>query len=247
MSYDKRQLTRADVNRQRQRSPAPAQPTADVGDQDEGGYDDQWPGRLPSSSRSYAPLTTQGNTGYTLHPTQVQRVPIPARRSALPPAGRMTEERPAPTRRRSRGLFRSHPLLWVGFGMLVMLLAWTSLQALGAWWSLHQDDVTYGRPRTAQYDVVVGQNDSPSSPTHFLALNLDATVVVIELPGGDSSKARIYRGPQLFGPGANLYPVTLSFPDPTVDGKPNMEVHVQGQIFVYLNQNGQFVPQVSSH
>ena len=223
--------------------------TSDVEDQDEGGYTDQWPSRLPSSSRRYA-LTSQkqDHTGYTVHPTQVQRVPIPPRRSALPPAGRMTEEQPAaPQRNRSGGLFRSHPLLWIGFGMPVMLLAWTGLQALGAWWSLHQDDVTYGRPRTAQYDVVVGHNDSASSPTHFIALNLNATVVVIELPGGDSSKARIYRGPQLFGPGADLYPVTLSFPDPTGNGQPNMDIHVEGQILVYLNQNGQFVPQVSSH
>jgi hypothetical protein len=218
--------------------------TSDVQDEDEGGYDDQWPGRLPSSSRRYAPTPTQGNTRVVPHPDQLQR--IPPRRSALPPAERLTEERPAPPRRRG-GLFRSHPLVWVGFGMLVMLLAWTGLQALGAWWSLHQDDATYGRPRTAQYDMVVGHGDSASTPTHFLALNLNATVVVIELPGGDSSKSKIYRGPQLFGPGAALFPVTLSFPDPTGDGQPNMEVHVQGQIFVYLNQNGQFVPQPSSH
>jgi hypothetical protein len=161
----------------------------------------------------------------------------------------MTEEQPAapPSRRSSGGVFRSHPLLWVDFGMLAMLLLWTSLQALGAWWSLHQDDATYGRPRTAQYDVVVGHGDSASNPTHFIALNLHATVIVIELPGGDSAKARIYQGPHLFDPGADLCPVTLSFPDRQGDGKPNMEVHVQGQIFVYLNQNGQFVPQGSSH
>ena len=54
--------------------------------------------------------------------------------------------------------------------VLVMLLGWTGLQALGAWWSLHQDDVAYGRPRTAQYDLVVGHGDSASSPTHFIAL-----------------------------------------------------------------------------
>jgi hypothetical protein len=225
--------------------------SADVQDQEgnEGGYDDQWPGYLPSSSRRYTLPSTQGDTGYTLHPTQVQRLPIPARRSALPPtSGRVTEEQqPGPSRRTSGGLFRSHPLLWVGFGMLVMLLAWTGLQALGSWWSLHQDDVTYGRPRTAQYDAVVGHNDSPASPTHFIALNLNATVVVIELPGGDSSKARIYRGPPLFGPGAALYPVTLSFPDPAGNGQPNMDIHVEGQILVYLNQHGQFVPQPSSH
>ena len=126
-------------------------------------------------------------------------------------------------------MFRSHPLLWAGFGMLAMLLLWTGLQALGAWWSVHQDDVTYGRPRTAQYDVVVGHNDSPSHPTHVITMNLDGTIVIIELPGGDTSKARIYQGPHLFGPGAALFPVTLSFPDPQGQGQPNMEVHVQGQ------------------
>jgi hypothetical protein len=222
-------------NRQRYRADDEAETEMD--------YDERWPPRLPSSSRRYDLTTTQSRTRLVAHPDRVQRAPIPARRSAQ----RMTEEPATAPPRWSSGVFRSHPLLLVGFGMLVMLLAWTGLQALGAWWSLHQDDVTYGRPRTAQYDVVVGQNDSASSPTHFLALNLNATVVVIELPGGDSSKARIYRGPQLFGPDANLYPVTLSFPDPTGDGKPIMEVHVQGETFVYLNQNGQFVPQVSSH
>ena len=48
-------------------------------------------------------------------------------------------------------------------------------------------------------------------------------------------------------PGANLFPVTLSFPDPAGNGQPDMDIHVQGQILVYLNQNGQFVPQPSSH
>src|SRR5579872_454426 len=112
--------------------------TSDVEDQDEGGYDDQWPGRLPSSSYRYDRLTTTpGQSRYRVHPGQVQRAPIPARRSAQ----RLTEEPPAaPPRRRSSGWFRSHPLLWVGFGMLFMLLAWTGLQALSAWWTLHQED-----------------------------------------------------------------------------------------------------------
>ncbi len=226
--------------------------TSDVEDETEMDYDEPWPTRLPSSSYRYdRPTTTQGHPRYRVHPTQVQRAPIPARRSALPPAsGRMTEEEqphPAPARRRRGGVFRSHPLMWVGFGMLAMLLMWTGLQGLGAWWGVHQDDVTYGRPRTAQYDVLVGHDDSPSSPTHFLALNLNGTVEVIDLPGGDSSKAKIYRGPHIFGPGAALFPVTLSFPDPTGNGKPNMAVHVQGATIVYLNQNGQFVPQAPSH
>lgn len=225
--------------------------TSDVQDWDEDGYDDQWPPRTPSSSRRYVQSTTtsqqHGTTRYTLHPNQVQRMPIPARQSAQ----RLTQEPPAmPLRQRRRSggsVFRSHALGWVVFGMLVIVLGWTGLQALGAWWNLHQDDATYGRPRTAQYDVVVGHNDSASSPTHIIALNLHATIEVIELPGGDATKAKIYQGPHLFGSGADLFPVTLTFPDPTGSGKPNMEIHVQGVLFVYLNQNGQFVPQPLSH
>src|SRR3989440_75641 len=49
--------------------------------------------------------------------------------------------------------------------------------------------------------------------------NHNSTVVVIELPGGDISKAKIYKGPQIFGPGSDLYPVTLSFPDPNEIGR----------------------------
>ena len=75
--------------------------------------------RLPSSSRRYDLTSPQGNIRYAFHPTQVRR--IPQRRSASPPAQSMTEERPA-MRRRSGGMFRSHPLLWAGFGMLAMLL-----------------------------------------------------------------------------------------------------------------------------
>lgn len=213
-------------------------------------YEELWPPpRLPSSSRRYdLPTSSQGRTSYRWHPDQVQRTPIPARRSAPQPAGgRQTGEAAGPPRRtKSRGLFRAHPLLWLGAGMLLMLLMWVGLQDLGAWWSAHRDDATYGRPRTTQYNVVVGHHDSPAHPTHFIALNLNATIIIIELPGGDSSKARIYRGPQLFGPGADLFPVTLSFPVPAGQSLPNMEVHVQGQAILYLNQNGQFVPQGSS-
>src|SRR5260370_38245463 len=101
--------------------------------------------------------------------------------------------------------------------------------ALGRWWSLHQDDVSYGRPRTAQYDVVVGHDDSAGTPTHFIALNLNATVVVIELPGRDTPKSKIYRGPPLFGPGATPYPATPSFPHPPGDGTPASDIQRQGE------------------
>ena len=222
-------------------------------DEDEGEYEDVWPPRLPNSSRRYnmAP-TQQGNTRYQFHPDQVQ--PIPPRRSAQPVNGaptargatRTTEDIPtaAPGRPPSSG-FRAHPLLWLGVGMLLMFAAWIGMQALGAWWMLHQADATYGRPRTAQYDVVVGHSDSPTHQTHLIAMNFHARVVIIEIPGGDSSKAKIYEGPHLYGPDADLYPVTLRFQDVDGDGKIDMIVTVQGTQIIYLNQNGQFILQPS--
>ena len=96
-----------------------------------------------------------------------------------------------------------------------------------------------------QYDVVVGHNDSPEHQTHLIVMNLNARVLIIELPGGESNKAKIYQGPQLFGPNADLDPVTLSFRDVDGDGTTDMIVNVQGAQIVFLNKNGQFVLQQS--
>ncbi len=209
---------------------------------DEGGYDDVWPPRVPNSSIRYNVASLQGTPRYQFHPDQVQG--IPKRRSA-PLAQRTTEDVPITHTRRKRGWFRAHPVLWLGLGMIIMLAAWTGLQAVGSRWVVHQDDVQYGRPRTAQYDVVVGHNDSPTYKTHLIAMNLHARVVIIEIPGRDSSKAKIYQGPQLYGQDADLYPVTLRFQDVDGDGKTDMIVTVQGTQIIYLNQNGQFVLQPS--
>jgi hypothetical protein len=117
------------------------------------------------------------------------------------------------------------------------------LNAFSSWWQVHQDDVTYGRPRTYQVDAVVGHNDSPANPSHFIFLNLNRHVVIIELPGGNTSHSRIYNGPTLFGDGQNLTPVTAEFRDVNGDGKPDMIVHIQDQRLVFLNDGTQFVPQ----
>src|SRR2546422_5083199 len=38
-----------------------------------------------------------------------------------------------------------------------------------------------------------------ANPSHFIFLNLNRHVVIVELPGGDSPHSRIYNGPTLFG------------------------------------------------
>jgi hypothetical protein len=134
-------------------------------------------------------------------------------------------------------------LITVIVGMLLMAALFVTLNAFSSWWQVHQDDMTYGRPRTYQVDAVVGHNDSTVNPSHFIFLNLNRHVVIIELPGGDSTHARIYNGPTLFGNGQDLTPVTAEFKDVNGDGKIDMILHIQDQRLVYINDGTQFVPQ----
>jgi hypothetical protein len=143
---------------------------------------------------------------------------------------------------RRRGMLRMHPLLLLGLGMILMLVLWTGLSLVVSWWNTTWDDLHYGRPRTFQIDAVVGQNDSTSNPSHFTALNLNGRIEVIEFPGGDASKARIYIGPQLYGTGDTVIPVTLSFVDVQGNHHPDMILHFQDTRLVYINENGGFRP-----
>ena len=188
-----------------------------------------------------APGHAQGRPHVQTHPNQ--RINVSPTRTAT------HTEAPAALKARKRRLllFRKpkHPLLYLGLGMILMLGLWDGVTYGLAWWQLHQDDATYGRPRTAHYDVVVGHNDSATHKTHLIAMNLNAHIIIIELPGGDTAKSVIYSGPTLYGQDADLAPVTLTFQDVSGNGKLDMLVHFQGSELIYLNQNGKFVPQQS--
>ncbi len=138
---------------------------------------------------------------------------------------------------------RPHWLVISGLSMIVLLLLWWLLSWASAWWAEHQLDATYGMPRTYQVDEVVGHADSTDHPTHFIFLNLDGHVLIIELPGGDSSHARIYSGPQIFADNPASVPVTGEFKDVNGDGKVDMIVHIGEQRIIYLNDGTQFKPQ----
>ena len=126
--------------------------------------------------------------------------------------------------------------------MIVMFFLWVGISYVSAWGKTTIDDWQYSRPRTYQTDRAVGHSDSATNPTHFIAVNLNRHIIVIELPGGDSSKARIYNITTLFGDSQDLTPVTLTFKDVNGDGLLDMEIHIQDQTVVYINQNGQFRP-----
>lgn len=140
---------------------------------------------------------------------------------------------------------RVHWLFFVGIGLLIMLAGYMSLNAFTTWWQVHTDDGTYGRPRTYQIDAVVGHGDSRANLSHFIAINLNRHVSIIEFPGGQAAKAVIYSGPVLLGNGQDLTPVTLTFSDVNGDGKVDMLLHILDQSMVYLNNGTRFVPPAS--
>jgi hypothetical protein len=236
----------------------------------EGEYDDKWPSRQPSSTRRYQGLAdVRTETGRVadvqLQPGRRSYVNPAGERHTIPPRRTATQGRipvvqtasPARvyideenTRAKTtedyrtvspRGKRRFHWSVFVGLALLIMIFGWIALGALGTWWQTTTDDWHYGRPRTFQIDQVVGHHDSLQNPSHFIAMNLNRHVVIIEIPGGDVSKSVVFSGPTLLGPGQDLAPVTLTFQDVNHDGKLDMIVNVQGSQFVFLNENGTFV------
>src|SRR5260370_11857968 len=95
--------------------------------------------------------------------------------------------------------------------MIAMLALWILLSTTVSWWNTTWDDIHYGRPRTFQIDAFVGHNEAGGTPSHFIAINLNGRIEVIELPGGAGSKARIYLGPPLYASEDDLIPVTTIF------------------------------------
>src|SRR5579859_5025721 len=87
---------------------------------------------------------------------------IQRRRSALEPVtGRgVASKAVAPSMSKGVRYARRFPLVAIILGMAMMALLAFTLSSIGSWWQMHQQDVTYGRPRTFQIDAVVGHNDS---------------------------------------------------------------------------------------
>ncbi len=140
---------------------------------------------------------------------------------------------PRPRRKRA-------PWIALALGMLLTLALVVGFNAFGSWWQLHQEDATYGMPRTYQTNAVVGHQDSASKPSHFIFMNMNGHVVIIEFPGGDAVHAIIYTGPTLFGSGGDLIPVTGEFRDVNGDGRLDLIVHVQDQTIVFINDGSKF-------
>jgi hypothetical protein len=125
---------------------------------------------------------------------------------------------------------------------ILALLLYLGITGLIGWLRLKLDDMHYGRPRTFQTSAYVGHGESPGNPSHFVALNLNRRVTVIEFPGGDVSKPQVVVGPYLFGRAEDLTVVRLRLEDVNGDDKPDLTVRVKDERLVYMNENGGFRP-----
>jgi hypothetical protein len=199
-----------------------------------------FPARLPSSAIRWQTDTQRQPTRAVIEPPPLAVAILRAHRrtQTAEHAPSSPKRSPVPPRRGPR----MHPLFYVGVSMFIMLLGWVALSFFFQWWQVTQDDWHYGRPRTFQIDAVVGHGDSPASASHFIVLNLNRHIEIIEIPGGDATHMRVYLGPLLMGEGQELAAVTLSFKDVNGDGLPDMLVRVQDSTIVFLNEKGQFRP-----
>jgi hypothetical protein len=132
------------------------------------------------------------------------------------------------------------PMVGIGIGMVIAVIAVMLGQLVIGWIGTTWNDLHYGYPRTYQVDAVVGQGDSATHPSHFIALNLHGQIEIIDLPAGDASHAKIYLGPHLYGQSADLVPVTLQFVESRQTHHPDMVVRFQGQQLVFRNAQGSF-------
>jgi hypothetical protein len=195
-------------------------PRASWEDDDEEEIDDCSPARPGTSARRYGLIPSPNRA---LPPPTPQNIPTTGHR------------RRAPRR-------RIHWMVWLGLMMSIIVSGWMLLSSATAWVQHTVDTWRYGDPRTFQVDVVVGHQDGPSHKSHFIALNLDGHIEVIELPGGDASKSHIYLGPVLTGEGRAEVVVTLTFQDVNGDGRPDMIILFKDLQVVFLNTGTGFQP-----
>lgn len=172
------------------------------------------PRRVPSSARRYLPpreeVYTQGNRTLIVH-----------------------REPPPPQR-------RLHWIRLTGIVLVIMVLGWMALSALGVWWQSKQEDWKYGTPRTFQMDQFVGHGDSPDHPNHFIAVNTGGMIEVVELNVIAPKDDHVYPITTAIDPAT---PVSLRFEDSNHDGKLDLLVTI-GQNNPYtvllLNNGSQF-------
>lgn len=134
--------------------------------------------------------------------------------------------------------------LAIGMSVLAVLLAMMAtyliIGTLLGWGQVWFDDFWYGRPRTMHLTGFVGHDEANGQPSHFVGLNLNRQVVVLQFPGGNVDEVRTLHGPYLFGKGEDLTPVHIALEHMDQDTNVDLVVTVRNEQIIYLNKNGEF-------
>lgn len=181
---------------------------------------DQVPPRIQRASRIRATTDEtkqnqeQGQTRDTDTAEPFLSPPDQAGIKLSPKPGKQLIDDPLPKSKRE-GRFRTIPnrtriIILGAAGIVAMLILMFLYQQITMFATTTWDDIHYGRPRTFQIDAFVG-HESGKNPSHFIAINLQGRIEILELPGGDASNIHVYAGPQLVGNNADLIPPTLQF------------------------------------
>ncbi len=189
--------------------------------------------RAPTTD-TYIEVNEEGEDVYTRPPTRSS-----ARRYDLTPYAQKGDRRTEELHRQGK-----HPLFYIGICLVMMVLFLTAYTFIPPALQQWHDESTYGYPRTFQTDANVGHG----GVEHFLALNDHGTIEVLEIPTDPTKhQPRLYLVTHFAGPGADLIPATISFPDVN-GGKPNMVVTVFNGTnpteYFLFNNGTSFVPKL---
>ena len=124
--------------------------------------------------------------------------------------------------------------------VLLLVLGYLLITPIIGWGQRRLDDMRYGFPRTIQLDGFVGHGEESGLPTHLMALNLNGQVSILEFPGGDPAKLRVFPGPYLVGTDGPYVAPHLSLADLTGDGQADLLLQVREEVVVYVNADGSF-------
>jgi hypothetical protein len=189
---------------------------------------------------------TRGEAGYDVGEEREYEEPPRPRSTAIVrrrPVTEMALARHPKAGQTRRGCLGWHPLLSLGLSMALCAAFVALFLYVPPAWQRHLDDVTYGYPRTYQTDAAVGHGDRTHPVSHFLALNLQGVIEVMEIPGDpERHQPYLYLIVRLALDGADLVPVTVSFRDMNGDGKLDLLVFVNGTFWVWFNTGTRFVP-----
>lgn len=175
-------------------------------------------------------------------PTSARRYDITPYPSVAVAKGGEPTRRAAPLPRRGK-----HPVFSLGICMLIVAVFMTGYVLIPPALQRWNDDRVYGYPRTYQTDANVGHGDSRYPLSHFIAVNLNGRIEVIELPQGDTDTLHphLYLIARLAMQGSDLVPVTVSFADVNGDGKSDMVVTFNETQWILFNNGTTFVPRLS--